>query len=796
MLKLSVQHVEQSCLFELTWEQDKRLSVQVEFPQKVMDLYQEWRIAYLNYYQSQPPLNLENTDNNLRGRKAKSGTISPSLTDWKGRLVEAEIRLRYDFNQWLRHHNLYEIQAKITEVYRQYSSQKTVDLCLMCGSTDLAKLPWESWEIGVTGATSNPLHISRIPNQITSNTAPRVHRSRSRILAIIGQDSRLNFQQDLVALKTQLKPLAIVETVGWKPGKSLSELETEIKQALTDEKGWDVLFFAGHSNETQMTGGELGIAPGEFLQIQDIAHQLEIAKNRGLQFALFNSCNGLRIAEFLIDLGLSQVAVMREPIQNQVAQEFLLQFLQNLAQYKNVKESLIAACNFLKVEKSLIYPSAYLIPSLFCYPNTQWFQLQPSGLRTFLKQFLRPKWYEVVALATLSILSGQLPVQYQLLEQRVGVQAVYRHLTRQIPQIYPSILLVKIDDQSLIEVGFPDPLIDRKYMAQLIDHTAKMNRDVVGIDYVLKTVEAEEDEVLETSLNTARKNSDSLYIFATSRNINDERLWTLPKFADRKWQGDTRIWQNGRYATLLPLQDEERPFPLSYLLALAYTSADFETNLQQQNPLKLTEHLFSNWMRPSVLTMISYSFYQYWLHPIVDFSIPPQRVYQSISAKEFLENKPEILQKQYQEPIILIIPGGYSTAGLRKPGEDNLSAPPGFCYWQKQSNSQQACRVLFGGEVHAYLFHHFMNQKPITPIPDLWLLWLFAFIGKGIIIMIEPHQPNSKKLFLSLIGGTLSYGLISLQLYISIHLLLPIILPTSILWIYLLPSRDYRKLFN
>ncbi len=121
MLQLYVQQVEQSCLFELTMESGQRLSAQVPFPQTLMVLYEDWRKAYINFYQAQPSFNQEDTDHNLRGKSGGSGTISPSVTDWKGRLVEAETRLLYDFNQWLRSRQLFEVRAKIAEVCRQNS---------------------------------------------------------------------------------------------------------------------------------------------------------------------------------------------------------------------------------------------------------------------------------------------------------------------------------------------------------------------------------------------------------------------------------------------------------------------------------------------------------------------------------------------------------------------------------------------------------------------------------------------------------------------------------------------------
>lgn len=653
---------------------------------------------------------------------------------------------------------------------------------IACHSIELTRLPWEVWKIGAEFGTKDRIKISRIPANIQTESAqvyPK--RSRARILAIIGQDNTLNFQHDLETLAVQLKSLVTLETVSWKPGKSTSDLEAEIKQAITDKKGWDILFFAGHSNETKMTGGELGIAPNRYLQIKDIAEQLKIAKNRGLKFALFNSCTGLSIAEALIDLGLNQVAVMREPIHNAVAQEFLLEFLKNLAQYKNVQDCLVETCQFLKSEKSLTYPSAYLIPSLFRYPNTECFRLKPSGWKNFCKQLFRPKLYEVTVLATLSVLSLLPFVQYQLLEQRIKVQSDYRRLTQQFPNHDPSILLVYIKS----EEG-----LNRQYLAQLVDQTAKLNPQTVGFDYLLYEEKPHEDTELEGSLERARSTSETLYIFATSRK-KGQRHWTLPKFVDQKWQGDTRIWRNGRYMTLLPLENEDRPFPLSYLLALAHRTRESGlTSLQKIHPNNLTEKLFTEWMQPSLLTQVSYSLNQYWLHPIIDFSIPPEYIYRDISAQEFLQTD------SLWYPVIMIVPGGYKNAGISRKGEDNLPPPLKFCNpgIGIDSEMRNFCRTFVGGEVHAYLFHHFLKQKPVTPIPDLWLLWLFALVTKGIVIVIEKYHLDKPEFFIFVVGGTVVYGLVSFQLYISSYILLPILIPSSIFWIYILPHLNSRKI--
>jgi hypothetical protein len=54
---------------------------------------------------------------------------------------------------------------------------------------------------------------------------------------------------------------------------------------------------------------------------------LEKAIEHGLQLAILNSCDGLKLAEDLADLNIPQVIVMREPVPDRAAQQFLKFFL-------------------------------------------------------------------------------------------------------------------------------------------------------------------------------------------------------------------------------------------------------------------------------------------------------------------------------------------------------------------------------------------------------------------------------------------------------------------------------------
>lgn len=828
---LKVQKVEQSCLFELSWGRGQQLSVTVPYPETLSVLYQDWKSVYLSFYKSA-----------LRGRVVDDGAgIIPSAPiNWHAQLVQAEAKLLYEFHQWLRLGELFDIRSCIARAAVEQGRgqgeehQKTplfVDVFLTCNPLELARLPWEAWEIGSEFATTGRIRFFRTPPIILGVTATPEHRRfQPRILAILGDETGLNFQDDREALRS-LASIADIQFVGWQPGQDINALKVEIVNTIADEQGWDVLLFAGHSNEAALVGGELAIAPGVSLLLKEIAEPLKIAKERGLQFALFNSCNGLDLANALIDLGLSQVAVMREPIHNQVAQAFLVRFLQNLAEYKDVHESLLAACQYLKLEKHLTYPSAYLVPSLFRHPDAPLFRLKRRDSWQWLKRWL-PTKQEAIAVGALALISWSLSVQNFLLERRVLAQAIYRHWTGQIAKTTaPPLLLIQIDDQSIVNAKIKDPTpMDRKYLAKLVDHLSEVRAKVVGIDYLLdrphadssNSKEISSDRILAQSVQSAVQTQQTWFVFAASRDDTEQWVGALPEIASMNWslQGDLNLftWQ-GRlgYMRLVPDKDaSSRNLPLAYLLALAahlnFTPTDSPPQPQLQpsqrdflsQAIAYLSHqhhqdyrsVFSSRSRLHPITNISYGLSQLWLHPIMDFSIPPDQVYELIPAWKFLQitaNSPQV--KHFNRQAVMIAPGGYGDdPGVKVGSEDVFPIPTAISYWRSRQNQPDPRRIFTGGEAHAYMFHHFLTQHFVVPIPDLWMIGVAALLGKGTILALQQRQRKSRVgEGVLLVGVTTVYGLISWQTYIGASILLPWFLPSLTFWTYVLPLVVRKK---
>lgn len=578
VFQLKVNQFGTSCNFELLWGKGRTLSVELTYPLSLTSSYEHWQSAYLNYYRQ------------MRGRAVISGTGDLPVDRHK-ELKTAEAQLLQEFQHWLLSPKLVSIRSEIAKATKvpDKPGHHWVEVFLTCNSLELARLPWETWEIGKDLGTPPIIRIARTPANIL-NEPVRPIRRKARVLAILGDNTGLNLGQDTKALRSLLR-VASITIIGWKRNEEKAKptipksiethffeadvLKREIQKAIADVRGWDILFFAGHSNETVLTGGELGIAPHTSISIQDIEDSIHKAKQRGLQFALFNSCCGINIAESLINLGLSQVVVMREPIHDQVAQEFLVQFLKSLAEYKDVHEALLEACQFLKQEeKRLSYPSAYLVPSLFHHPGAELFRIQLFSPLEVLKRWL-PTKLEAKWLVVLLFLSLLPDVQSLLLEPRILLQAIYRQLTLQFPShVEAPLLLIRIDNKSLVadDIQKRHP-IDYSYLAKLVQILSHKNANLIGIDYILDQVDKQpqNSRKLKQSLHDSVERG-TWFVFGHQPYEDPRKGRVSPQIASLNWSLEGDIDSYSWYVELLSAnQDCTETCPFAYLLALAHS---------------------------------------------------------------------------------------------------------------------------------------------------------------------------------------------------------------------------------
>ncbi|MEB3342843.1 hypothetical protein [Okeania sp.] len=102
-----------------------------------------------------------------------------------------------------------------------------------------------------------------------------------------------------------------------------------------------------------------------------------------------------------------------------------------------------------------------------------------------------------------------------------------------------------------------------------------------------------------------------------------------------------------------------------------------------------------------------------------------------------------------------------------------------FSYWNND-------KILTGGEIHAYMLHHLLINRIVIPIPDFWMIWVGAFLGQGVIILLHKYPGKRGEWVGVFVVTNFVYLIVSLQVYISGVFVLPIVLPSVTFWIYIL----------
>jgi len=220
--------------------------------------------------------------------------------------------LRLRFNNWLQSDSFRPIREKWLE---QLVPSDEVRVLIRTPLMQLKQLPWHSWDL-LERYPLAEIALSASESEKFSNSPKNTSKKQVRILAILGDSTNIDIQKDRQLLEKL-------------PDTSITFLIERKRQQINDylwDKPWDILFFAGHSN-TEGEQGRIYINDTDSLTIDELRYSLKKAIKNGLQLAIFNSCDGLGLARELEKLHIPQMIIMREPVPDRVAQEFLKHFL-------------------------------------------------------------------------------------------------------------------------------------------------------------------------------------------------------------------------------------------------------------------------------------------------------------------------------------------------------------------------------------------------------------------------------------------------------------------------------------
>lgn len=226
-------------------------------------------------------------------------------------------QLKETLNAWLRSDGFLRIERPLRSLLAP-----TDDIRLIFETRDiwLWRLPWQQWDLLQDYPRADVALSSPEYRQQAAVVRPFSH--AVRVLAILGNSRGI----DLRAETEFLKNLPGAESTFL-----INPSRQEFNLKLWDKRGWDVLFFAGHS-QTQGETGRIYIneqSTNNSLTIEQLEEALKAAIENGLKLAIFNSCDGLGLALALEKLDIPAVIVMREPVPNRVAQAFFDYFIED-----------------------------------------------------------------------------------------------------------------------------------------------------------------------------------------------------------------------------------------------------------------------------------------------------------------------------------------------------------------------------------------------------------------------------------------------------------------------------------
>ena len=283
--------------------------------------------------------------------------------------------LKAEMNKWLESDDFFKkIEVKLRTEIRDRSD--FVEIFLECDNSKIGQLPWDVWKFREIYCNCEIILSSSeygtVTQQATAAGMPLP--SQGRILGVSGNSKGIDIKKDTQEIEKYLGDRCELKFIN---EPTIQELHDE----LFDEKGWQVFFYAGHSDcDENVANGLLYINENDSVTLEPLKGGMKQAIFKGLQLLIFNSCSSLGIATDLVAEGipLPSVIVMRAPLPDAIAHAFV----KSLFRYLALGELLFLAVR--KAKDDLLrwetdFPGASGIPVLCQHPTFQELTLPKCG---------------------------------------------------------------------------------------------------------------------------------------------------------------------------------------------------------------------------------------------------------------------------------------------------------------------------------------------------------------------------------------------------------------------------------
>ena len=351
-------------------------------------------------------------------------------------LTELANSLKVELNKWLGINGWIDERGqpdpRVSQVLERFREKITpkdeVQIIVQTEDRQLRGLPWQEWDT-LAGYTSQGVEVAISATnfkRLTQKQTPQL-KATARILVVFG-DQKLGFAEEedfIINLRRY----------GGEPHILRQPTRQELERTLKDPQGWHIFFFAGHS-ESDRNGRigriQINLVDGVqgIVEISELKDLLAGAIEKKLQLAIFNSCDGLGLANQLTELSLPYCIVMREMVESSVARELLRHFLTAFVKDRSLFASMNAARQQLQQKFT---PGKSWLPVIVANPLAK----ELTWNRLFSERRLSWQWEMLLSILAIVLLVS-LPVsiftEFGGWKTLIFYTKLYPHLI-----VYPSL---------------------------------------------------------------------------------------------------------------------------------------------------------------------------------------------------------------------------------------------------------------------------------------------------------------------------------------------------------------------
>ncbi|KRH97669.1 hypothetical protein [Cylindrospermopsis sp. CR12] len=285
------------------------------------------------------------------------------------RWTRTQMNLNRSFLDWIRNANFEVIINEIiTRIFNKRLTDTSVRIHFVSNNSNnndydiFRRMPWDEF----TRSTRSRMKFVLSQYSLTYNSCP-TRLSELRILVIRGGRDLENSQNREINALRKIPGVRLIDKT-----RTIDNIDC-LHKVLT-ENVYDILFYTGHSSSNN--GGEIRVG-SLTVSINVFVEDLRMAVSRGLKIALFNSCDGLGIADFLVtQVRVPVVLIMKEPVPDIFAAKFFIEFITRFAADRMSLSIALEKARSSSHFESVNFPGATSLPILFyLYPVKKDFRI-------------------------------------------------------------------------------------------------------------------------------------------------------------------------------------------------------------------------------------------------------------------------------------------------------------------------------------------------------------------------------------------------------------------------------------